>query len=86
MELGGGLDKVRMLKIMPGQNNSIMSALLGSSVQIRELCVWMAWTQQGWVGDISCPVRAVSCFAQHCWFKYYANLGDLIWSYGIDAL
>lgn len=39
MELGRVLDKVRMPKIMPGQNDWIVTALLGSLVQIQGLCV-----------------------------------------------
>lgn len=85
MELGGVLDKVRMREMMPGQNDLIMSALLGSSVQIQGLCVdgldsgRLDWTHQ-------LPVLELSPVLPSTGLRIIQTCGDLIWSYGRDAL
>lgn len=76
MELGWVLDKVRMPKTMPGQNDWIVSALLGSLVQIQgAVCGWLGFSKAA-LGPSAARVRVVSCFAQHCWFKNYPNLWE----------
>lgn len=86
MELGWVLDKVRMPKTMPGQNDWIVSALLGSLVQIQGLCVdgldsaRLRWGHQLPVSELSPALPSTAGL------RIIQTHGNLIWSCGRDAL
>lgn len=86
LELGGVLDNVRMQKMMPGQNDLVMSAVLGGSVQIQGLCVdGLDSGRLGWGHQL--PVSELSpALPSSAGLRIIQTYRDLIWRYGGDAL